>query len=581
MDTAIDQQSLFASSANTGTTGREPRGRARRISILLTIIALCLWSYSITQAEFEIGKYGLIHGFPIIFFVALGILTIASAILWVSPSNHSKLLSTQLVFLVASLWLAPLLVGGAQSLYAVAYGDLGYAEYIVREGEIFASDIWQHNWPGNYIFQAIALQFSDQSTEDFADFLPWLPIIWQVLLFFPVFLFFKNTMGTERPNHLWAAMWLFYVANWVGVQNNGAQPFGVFMVFSLLAILTSWSVLKNGVLKFGYRLISVMILGTLAIVHLLASLVGLSVSAALYASKILPSPRLALVAAVLIVAWSMYGSMTYFEYKLPEFFGQGLRIDEAAQTGVTSPLSGNESHAAVSAVRIVTSGIFLALSVLGGLLAWKRKTISPTDTRVIIAIAIGCAFAAIVVGSGYRHELFERFYLFLLPCMAYFGAKLLHARLTTVAFTTLLIIALPLSFISQHGNQEMDYLSDGYLEGVHFFHDNTTHGWVDGDRPIGWMEGMERYWASSSYEGLTWESNELVMKDRRWVYGAYDYTPDYICISNHDRAFQTYFNNLPDLVDEVEDKLDITTDTNRVFANPDFSLYIHESESKT
>jgi hypothetical protein len=113
----------------------------KQISFLLTIIALILWSFSITQANFEIGKYGIIGGFPALYFIALGLLTIASAVLWTSKGNHWKLLLVQLSFLVFSIFSAHLLVGGAQSLYAWSVGALGQQEYIVRTGHT-ASQYW-------------------------------------------------------------------------------------------------------------------------------------------------------------------------------------------------------------------------------------------------------------------------------------------------------------------------------------------------------------------------------------------------------------------------------------------------------
>ena len=58
--------------------------RQRQISILLTIIAVLLWAHSILYARLEIGHFGLIHSLPVTFFVALALLTVASAILWVS-----------------------------------------------------------------------------------------------------------------------------------------------------------------------------------------------------------------------------------------------------------------------------------------------------------------------------------------------------------------------------------------------------------------------------------------------------------------------------------------------------------------
>jgi hypothetical protein len=195
----------------------------RQISIILTLVALILWSYSITQARFEISKFGLIGGFPILFFISLGVLTIASAILWTSKENHWKLLLLQLSFLVISLFAAHLIVGGAPSLYAWSLGALGNPEYIIRTGHINPGfwQLVQLNWPGNDIFQAVVLLFTGNSTEQFANFIPWLPLIWQTLLFFPVFIFLKNTAGRINSNYSWAGMWVFYLGSWVGIQNNG------------------------------------------------------------------------------------------------------------------------------------------------------------------------------------------------------------------------------------------------------------------------------------------------------------------------------------------------------------------------
>lgn len=544
---------------------------ARQISILLTIAALILWSFSITQAKLEIGKFGLIHGFPIIFFFALGLLTIASAVLWPSKENHGKLLLMQLCFLVVSLWLAHLIVGGAQPLFAVAYNDLGWADFLVREGFTNSAVLWQHNWPGNYILQSAALQVSGTNTEDFAGFLPWLPIIWQLLFFFPVFIFFKNTIGKTHPNYCWAAMWIFYLGNWVGVQNNGAQPFGVLCVFSILALLSNSAVWRQNTTTLGHRFSIIIIFAASTIVHLLGSLVALAISVGIYVSRRMTSPKVLIIAALFIAAWSMYGAGTYFDHKLSDFIEQSFRMDEAFQQGIVNPVSGNESHAAVSKVRIIHSGLILALGILGGLLSFRLKRERYTDIFVL-AITTACALTAVAIAIGYSHELFNRFFLFLLPCIAYFGVKLLHSRATAIVLGILLVITLPLAFISQHGNQTMDYLSTSYISGARFFHERTIEGWVDGDNPLGRMQNREKYNLPEPYEELEWEDNTFT-----YAKGAYDNLPHYICISAHDRAVDDFFRNEPIRLKDIEEAFQTTTNVNLAFANPQFSLYVHEA----
>jgi len=79
------------------------------VSVLLTAIALILWSHSILYARFEIGHFGLISGLPVSFFLALAVLITASGILWASKQSHGKLLALQTVIMVCALWLIPII----------------------------------------------------------------------------------------------------------------------------------------------------------------------------------------------------------------------------------------------------------------------------------------------------------------------------------------------------------------------------------------------------------------------------------------------------------------------------------------
>ncbi|MGB2799010.1 MAG: hypothetical protein WBC82_04110 [Dehalococcoidia bacterium] len=539
--------------------------------MLLTMVALVLWIYSVIQAKFEIGFYGLISSFPVTFFVALGILTIASAILWVSRENHGKLLFLQLCFLIVSIWLAPVMVGGAQPFLPGVYGDLGHIEYVARLNHFDQQAVWQHNWPIAWMFWASVIQVSGISMDDFGSFIPWIPFIWQFLLFLPVFMFFRNTIGKVQVNYCWAAMWLFYLGYWFGSQNTGAQAFGIFFVFSILALLTtipSWEQ-KAGAL--WQRTSTIIVFAVLAMTHLLGSFVGLAIAAALYVARRMWSSNPVIIAAVFIAVWSIYGAIYYFEWGLPAFLEQGFRLDIATQVGVVNPLSGSESHAAVSAARIILSGLYAAVALLGAILAWKFRNNTYADITVL-AIAVGCGIAAIVVGAGYGVELYQRFFIFLLPAMAYFGVKLLHFRAIAVILCIVLLIALPLSFVARYGNQTIDYLTPAYLSGADFFQDNTTHGYVTGENPIGRMKYREEYRFVPSFEELEWENDELVRVGRR-----IDPSPHYICISNHDRAVYNFYYDEPQFIDGIESSLQDATNCNLVYANPDLRLYLHDA----
>lgn len=545
---------------------------ARQISVLLTVVALILWAYSIIQAKLDIGFYGLIHSFPVIFFVALGILTVASAILWFSRENQEKLLFLQLCFLVVAIWLAPVIVGGAQPLLSESYYDMGRVEYIVREGHVSQELLWDHAWPAGWTFWASITQVAGITTDDLAGIIRFVPLMWQFLILLPLFMFFRNTIGKSQPNYCWAAMWLFCLGCWSDVLDTGAHAFGVFFAFAILALLTIPLAGSQRISGFGQRATAIILLGVSAITHLLGSLVSLAITAALYFSRRMVSSNLVIMAAVFIAAWSIYGAMGFFEARLPGFIEQGFRLGQATERGIVDPLSGSESHVAVSTVRIAYAGLFVALALLGAILARKLRSNTHID-KTVLAIIVSCALLAVLVGTGYGHNLYQRFFIFLLPAIVYFGAKLLHLRATAVIFCIVVLIALPLAFVSIYGNQKIDYLSPGYLAGAHFFQEHTTHGHVTGEWPIGRMKNQEWYGFYPSLKELEWEDDKLIYEGR-----PRDFSPHYISIGNHERAIYSFYHNEPQFIDEIEGTLDAGTYSSLVFANPDLNLYIHEKE---
>lgn len=550
------------------------RWTAGRVSIMLTIVALVLWSYSITQARFEIGPYGLIGGLPVAFFVSLGVLTFASAILWVSKENHGGLLLLQLFLLIVSIWVVPIAIGGASLAEEKTYGDIGFIEYIVRTGHFDAADAWQHYWPAGWIFWAAALQTCGVSSDAIADLIPWLPFIWQCILSLPLFVFFRNTIGKDRANWCWAAMWLFYLACWHDTQNTGAQAFGVFYLFSLIALLTVSSTGKRTLRSTWHVFSAIVILAASAVAHLLGSVVTLAAATGLVASRRVRVPGLVLLGVLFIAVWTLYGAMSYFEWRVPHFLEMGFRIDEATGAGILNPLSGDESHATVALTRILFSGLILGLAVLGGILGWRLKNNRFADVTVL-AIVAGCGLAAIAVGAGYRHELYQRFFVFLLPALAYFGVKLLQTRPTTVILVLVLLVALPFVFVAKYGNQRIDHLSAGYRSGAAFFQEKTSGGCIVGEFPIGRMANYERYRFLPSYEAyedLQWEDGRPVLDIDCSL------APQYVCISNHDRVELAYYWNKPGLIDDVEDSLNSAADFHMVYASPEMSLYVHEPQ---
>jgi hypothetical protein len=405
--------------------------------------------------------------------------------------------------------------------------------------------------------------------------LPWLPIIWQIILFSPVFIFLNNTVGKSRPNFRWAGMWIFYFGNWVGLQNNGSQPYGVFLAFATLAALSSFIVRQEDISRFARKTTAIAIVAAVAIGHLLSSFVAFALAAGAYVNHKRVSLIMLIAVALIIISWNMFGASGFLDQTLAYKLNSGLRLDEALLKGPIGSVTGSDAYAAVSRMKIVFSAILLAIAVAGGILALRSKSEKRTDYFVLCAAGM-CVLVAGMVGGGYGGEIFNRFFLYLLPFVAYFGIKLLYRRNWAICLTIVIAGTMPLSFIAQHGNQTNDYLSNGYVNGVNFFADNTSDGWIEGVTPLGQTKNIEKYHTSLyPFKDLKWSGNELDLHERRTNPVLGD-APDYICLSNHDEANQTYRNNSPGLVSDLRGSLEKTTNADLVFSNGDMSMYIHE-----
>lgn len=550
------------------SSSREFKWTSHQISIVLTIVAVMLWCVGIANADFQIGHYGLIHSFPPIFFVSIGILTLASAILWTSKESHGRLLFIQLCILIISFWLVPAAIGGAHPYMEEYYSDLGIVEYINRTGQFDASGSWFLNWPAGYIFEAITFRIIGLETDSQSSIIPLVPMIWQILILIPMYVFFKRTIGTSRPNLLWAGLWIFYLGDWVATFSLGAEAFGAFFVLGLMAVVT---LPFNRIGKYGmssFKLIVILLMLVLAFTHLLGSIVGLALGAALlFTYRGRRASRIVIIGTIIIVAWSMFGAESWFDSNLSALVrSSAFNTRDAAEVGFLERLTGGLARADVNIVRVLFSVLFVMLTSIGILLSRKLKSSWDMDKRIFIA-GVACIAAMIAVGSGY-HEVFVRFFLFALPVIGYFSAKLLYFRATRIFLFVILIIAVPLSFVAQYGNQKLDYLSPGYLSAATFFHDETTGGNYTAHMPIGQMKNLEKY-SFYNYGDVEWP-------DGVPYYREYKLSPHYISLSDHDRAWFDYYENKIEAFEETFYQIYENDNYVLSFVNSNAMLFLHE-----
>lgn len=545
----------------------------QQISVLLTIIALLFWLYSILHVRFEIGYFGLIYGLPVTYFIALAFLTIASAILWVSREKHGKLLCLQLLILVSALWLIPSVTGGSTPVINHDYRNLGYIDYITREGHFSAVVSEYLSWPATFITSASISNIALVNLEALVA-KGLVPFLMQLLYLAPLYVFLKNTLGEERSNYCWLGCWLFYLAQWVPHVHLNPQGFGFFLLLTLLALVTNPKIWQRYTESFRLLSLTVVIFAALAVTHLLTSLAFLCILIGLYLVRRDKRMVLVVMACVILIAcWNLTGARGIVVERVEGggaywgllVFDPGLIVERE----VVLRVSGSQSHIAITNIRLLFSSIFALIGLVGVIMLcfFRRKF------KLVIPLLIITLAPLILLTFSYQYgELLPRIYFFALPGMAFFGAMLLDVKkkVPVVIVCLLLIACCPLHVISRYGNQAFDYISPAQLSGVTFFHDRAEGGYVAGAWPIGLMRDIESY-KQDTLEQAVWEDSRLVFTE-----DVLRNLPCYVSISRKDKARQELLKGNIEFINEIEQTLKTDTGCGFIYHNPDLGLYIYE-----
>jgi len=543
---------------------------ARQWSVLLTGFAILLWAYSLVQTKLKLDGYGLIHSYPVTFFISLGILTIASAILWVSKEKSGKLLFLQLLFLIISFWLTPLLIGGignSQPGFSLTASDLGNANYIMRLGHIAPEISWRFSWPGIFIFESFVAHILGISNFNNIEMLS--PIVFQFLIFLPVFSIFKNIAGAGKENYHWAAIWIFYLSGlFSGILHT--QVFAAFFLFFLIAIFTQTISNDSNMLIF-----SIIIIGAITISHLLTSLYFVIFMLLLFLGRKAKQFTLFLISIIFVAAWVIYGAATFFQSRILDFINTAFNFDLLFQHGVGSHISGTYEHQTVVVIRILLFFIFSLMAIIGFVIGYKNKN---THNLLMIGMILTGMVLAVIVGPSYGLDVPGRIFLFIIIPLSFFIGKLLFNRFAFVVLVPILIVLIPLEIVSQFGNQEFDFTAPSTISSWDFFSKYTVGGGVIGGSPFGAVTNMENYniipFSSDSLQSYSSLYKEIDSGNGiENLLGPY---PHYYCLSTGDiNYFHEIYNN-SSLISNVKERLKGSSTYGCIYITNDTSIYIAE-----
>jgi uncharacterized membrane protein len=267
----------------------------------------------------------------------------------------------------------------------------------------------------------------------------------------------------------------------------------------------------------------------------------------------------------------MYVATSFFEGYTPKVAGKLFRLDLLWQMNISQRMTGSEEHLMVVNIRLLLTALIGVIGFAGLVLSRKFKS---TADSTVLAIAGGILLT--LPFGFYETEMIFRAYLFLLPVLAYFGMKLYRIKISSFIVIILLVVALPLSIISLHGNQSQDHTSLSQRAYWHFIEDKTTEGRFTGG-------GMVRTWsldylgdqifdpslhASIIEEGNQWRNDLFTGK---WPPNG---APAYIGLSSYEEALYRIWHDDSQFIPEVRSWLSNSTSYDLIFASGDVTSYI-------
>ncbi|UCD08034.1 MAG: hypothetical protein JSU79_06660 [Dehalococcoidales bacterium] len=437
-----------------------------------------------------------------------------------------------------------------------------YIDYINQFGHLNPASLWYHNWPGMPILQSVFADITGINSLDMLAFFG--TFLMQFLVLFPLYLFFKYTIG--KNNYVWAAIWIFYLGNWIGQIYVSPQGMAFFLFMFVIAVLIKASLVKEGNVTVAERLKAIILMASLVITHILTSIAGFLSIAALWVTKKSKLISILMIAGVFIITWTVYGASTQFEYQLPIFLDRAFRLDTLFSSFFTgSNTTTSLSHTSINTIRIAFSALFCVIGLGGFIISRKLKEKADSTILALAIVAIFMTFTGL-----YTFELIMRTYMFVLVPIGYFGVRLLNYRTTSGILCLVLLIALPLHVISHYGNAVRDTVPRGEIAYWHFIQDNTKEGYlIGGLRP--------REYSYAGYYKVDLQQLECNNNLFTSEYIKSD-TPQYINVGRYEQSIQEFNYDNTQLIPEVRVWLKESTHYNLIYANRDVDLYIGETE---
>jgi hypothetical protein len=527
------------------------------LHVLVPVIVVAAWAVAIRGVHVAaMSDLGLVSVLPATVFVLLFVLNASFVAALFRPGRHWIVPLLHVLALIVILYAVTPLVE-PEPRFSTAWKHVGIIDYVVRHGSVNPNLDAYFSWPGFFALGGLLTRTA--GLHNAVSLTPWAPVAFNLLYLAPLLVIFR--WATKDMRVVWLATWVFYCANWVGQDYFAPQALAFLMLLAMLCVLlpvftpsphdarglllrvlrklhrttqsagsipaaarVAWSpVQRAGLLVVVVALFAATVTG-----HQLTPFPALLIVTALVLFAGLETRGLPVLLGFILAAWISYMTTAYLRGNLQDLVGPFGNVSQNIDQNVGHRLRGSPDHDLIAHIRILASAgiwLFALLGLSRRLLAGRR------DAAMVILGGTPFLLPAL---QPYGGEMLLRVYLFALPAVGYFAARLAFptrsaGRSPLVAAMTLIALSfLLLSFqYTRYGNERVDNYSRGDVAAVRALYRIAPHGTtvVAGNWNLPWRyQAYEQYTYHELSDLETWENGAggaAMLRDLRRTWGAH------------------------------------------------------------
>ncbi|WP_051944534.1 hypothetical protein [Streptacidiphilus rugosus] len=473
-----------------------PRRRAPAAVALWVCALAALGAYLVAMAGVtgvdldRMGGLGLVSALPPLALVSACVL---GGLFFVTLNGAVARPALQLFLLLAAV----LVLHGAAALveplprFPTAWQHLGFVDYIERTGHTLPLWDARFSWPGFFGLAALMLRVG--GIDDPLPVLQWSQVGSQLLCLASLAVLLR-AVGLPRRAR-WCALWFFVAGSWVGQDYFSPQAFGYALYLCFVAVLVSvfrrpgeGADAAGSADRPGSALERALLLGLLTSLfvaavaaHQLTPFVMIAAVGMLWlVRRTTLSIWFAVLLAVVAAAWLSLEAEGFWSGHLSTIFGGMGQLGGNVSSGVAGRVKGDPAHQAVLYLRVLLSGAWFGLAVLGW---WRGRRAGRTRGRGDRVLPVLAFMPFFTLGmQSYGGEIALRVFLFALPGVAALAALLFYPqerrprppRWTAALVTLWAVLAVAAFGVARYGNEQFERVTGGEVAALGWVYQHAT-----------------------------------------------------------------------------------------------------------